>query len=120
MLRDGRSDFLDYDTADWRRPGLDRNVIVLAKNAVIMAYAENAEKIKYPRTKDRVGRFENRRKPETRHTGWKVSAVAREDGAEIWSIDLPEEPLYNGLGIAGDRSILVALCDGSVVCLRKD
>jgi outer membrane protein assembly factor BamB len=49
---------------------------------------------------------------------WQLSALQREDGREIWTIDLTQRPVWEGLSIAADGSILVAMWDGSLVCLR--
>jgi hypothetical protein len=51
-------------------------------------------------------------------TNWQLSALKREDGNPIWTIDLPQRPVWDGLSVAADGSILVAMWDGSLVCLK--
>jgi outer membrane protein assembly factor BamB len=48
---------------------------------------------------------------------WHVVAYAREDGEKMWEIGLPSTPLREGLAVAADGRVVVALCDGTVVCL---
>jgi hypothetical protein len=62
---------------------------------------------------------EERQGPESpgRDRFWNVVAYAREDGEKMWEIDLPSVPLHDGLAIAADGRVVVALRDGSVLCI---
>jgi outer membrane protein assembly factor BamB len=51
--------------------------------------------------------------------GYKVGGFRRTDGAKVWSVDLPEQPVMNRLALDRDGRVLVALCDGSVLCLGR-
>jgi outer membrane protein assembly factor BamB len=48
---------------------------------------------------------------------WNVVAYAREGGEKMWEIDLPSVPLHDGLTVAADGRVVVALADGSVLCV---
>ena len=48
---------------------------------------------------------------------FKVSGFNRTDGSMAWSIDLPEQPVMNRLALDRNGRVLVALCDGSIICL---
>jgi outer membrane protein assembly factor BamB len=50
--------------------------------------------------------------------GYKVSGFRRTDGSKAWTIDLPEQPVMNGLALDRHGRVLVTLCDGSVLCLQ--
>lgn len=47
---------------------------------------------------------------------WTLEARSRSDGSVIWSVNLPEQPVFDGLSIDRKGRALVALRDGSVVC----
>jgi outer membrane protein assembly factor BamB len=49
---------------------------------------------------------------------WQVSALRRNSGQTVWTIDFPCRPAWNGLSIAGDGSILLSLSDGGIACFR--
>jgi hypothetical protein len=51
--------------------------------------------------------------------GYAAAAYKREDGTKGWNVDLPERPAMNRIAIDKDGRILIALCDGSVMCLGK-
>jgi outer membrane protein assembly factor BamB len=51
--------------------------------------------------------------------GHKISGFHRTDGAKAWTVDLPEQPAMNRLALDRDGRVLVALCDGSVLCLGR-
>jgi hypothetical protein len=36
----------------------------------------------------------------------------------MWSVPLPSEPLFNGLAIAADGTVIVTLRDGSVMGVK--
>ena len=48
---------------------------------------------------------------------YKVSGYLREDGKKVWTANLPEQPIMNSLAVDRDGHVIVALCDGSVICL---
>jgi hypothetical protein len=118
----GRGAFNDmpYDKANWQLPELEINVLALADNAVIAAYAAKVEKVSGKRPTTLRERIDNNRRPFVRFSDWKIGAFARKDGKEIWSLNLPCEPLYNGLAIAGDGSVVVTLRDGTMVGISKE
>jgi hypothetical protein len=64
--------------------------------------------------------LEDREGPEgtKRDKFWHVAAYAREDGEKMWEVDLPSVPLHDGLAVAADGSVVVALRDGSILCVR--
>ena len=47
---------------------------------------------------------------------WQLSALRRNSGQTVWTIDLPCRPAWDGLSIAGDGSVLLSLSDGSIAC----
>jgi outer membrane protein assembly factor BamB len=51
--------------------------------------------------------------------GNKLSGFRRTDGSTAWTVDLPEQPAMNRLALDRDGRVLVALCDGSVLCLGR-
>ena len=50
---------------------------------------------------------------------FRASGYSRADGRKIWSVELPEQPAMNRLSVDRDGRVLVALCDGSVICLGR-
>lgn len=50
----------------------------------------------------------------------RLAAFKRADGAQAWSVDLPEQPAMNKLAIDRDGRVLVSLCDGSVICVGAE
>lgn len=48
-----------------------------------------------------------------------LTALARSDGKQLWQIDLPMLPVRDGLAVGPDGRIVVALRDGSVVCVGR-
>ena len=51
--------------------------------------------------------------------GCKLSGFRRADGSKAWTVDLPEQPAMNRLALDRDGRVLIALCDGSVLCLGR-
>ena len=45
----------------------------------------------------------------------RVRAYARTDGKVLWETQLPGSPLYDGLAIAPNGTVLVALRDGQLL-----
>jgi outer membrane protein assembly factor BamB len=104
----------DHAGAAWHKPDLDVNALALARDAILVAHADGVEDL-HTWNSD----FLSKRQGLMKVAGWKLTALARTDGKELWSVALPSEPLYNGLAIAADGSIVVTLRDGSLVAVRK-
>jgi hypothetical protein len=51
--------------------------------------------------------------------GYRLAALGRGDGKELWSVELPGEPVYDGLAVDRAGRILVSLTDGRVVCVGR-
>ena len=49
----------------------------------------------------------------------RVSGYSRADGAKMWTASLPEQPAMNRMALDRDGHVLVALCDGSIICLGR-
>lgn len=50
---------------------------------------------------------------------WQLSALSRADASTFWTIDLPLRPAWDGLSVAADGSVLLALWDGRVACYAE-
>jgi len=50
---------------------------------------------------------------------YQVSGFRRADGVKAWSVALPEQPAMGRLALDRDGRVLVALCDGSLVCVGR-
>jgi hypothetical protein len=109
-------DFFKYDGATWQKPDLDVNALALTKNTVLVAHATGRESTK-PTLKPTEAQA---RQASFRYDGWRVTAFSRDGKETLWEVDLPSEPLYNGLAIAADGSVVVALRDGSILCVRDE
>jgi outer membrane protein assembly factor BamB len=48
---------------------------------------------------------------------YKLRAFNRADGEQLWQVELPEAPIYNGLAVSDDGRAIVVLSDGSVLCV---
>ena len=81
------------DLASWKTENLSLAAFVLAKDQAVAANSS--------------GRA---------HT---VSGYSRTDGQKLWTATLPEQPAMNRMALDRDGRVLVALCDGSVVCLGR-
>jgi outer membrane protein assembly factor BamB len=104
---------LEDDPVLWRKPDLDVCAIALASNAVVAAHASAWENL-YTWSSDTLAK----REALLKYEGWKVSAFARDTGGEIWSVALSSEPLRNGLAVAADGTVVVALRDGGIVHIQ--
>ena len=51
--------------------------------------------------------------------GWMLSGLDRSTGAALWSVDLPAEPVFNGICIGRDGQMIVVLRDGGAVCFGE-
>lgn len=74
--------------------------------AYAMVLCANAVLVVHPRD----GKLENVK-------DWCLTALRREDGQPLWSLDLPTRPAWDGLSVAADGSILIAYWNGSVSSL---
>ena len=101
-------DALDMDKALWRVNRLDLNAIALTPNAAIAAHGVSQDNM-FRRYSDPYPEFEK----------WQLTAFSRADGSTLWSVDLPGEPIFNGIAPTGDGSWIVVLRDGSVACVGK-
>ncbi len=101
---------LDHTAAAWRKPELDVNAIALAGDAILVAHAAGDADLFTWNSQTLA-----QRKALVRYVDWKLTAFARDADRELWSVKLPSEPLYNGIAIAADGTVLVTLRDGSVL-----
>jgi outer membrane protein assembly factor BamB len=111
-LREGLARPLAHRQATWSLADLDVNSVALAANAVVAATATGHKELKSG------DRLKDPRGPAIQYDGWQVSAFDRQNGQPLWSVPLPEEPLYDGLAIAADGTVLVTLRDGTIVGVR--
>jgi hypothetical protein len=110
---------LSHEGAAWHKPGLRVNALALSRNAVLVAHGMYEEhKVTWG---ERISRtLKDARSPNLPFKGWKLTAFSRDGKETLWEVDLPQEPLFSGLAIARDGSVLVTLRDGSIVCVRKE
>ena len=52
-------------------------------------------------------------------TKWFLAALDRDTGKKLWQQPLPSEPVYDGLCIARDGSVIVQLLDGGLICIGE-
>jgi hypothetical protein len=50
---------------------------------------------------------------------WKLVAFDRATGKARWSVDLPGEPVFNGLAPSADDCWVLTLRDGSIVAVGQ-
>jgi hypothetical protein len=105
---------LNYADALWQKPDLDVSAIALAQDCVLVAHAAGFEE-----ARGWVVAPEEQRESRIKYKGWQLSALSRADGAELWSVALPSEPLRNGIAIAAGGSIVLALRDGTIVAFAQ-
>lgn len=87
----------DAASALWRKPLPERGSVraaVLASDAALVAVGSD----KYSR----------------------LIAFPRETGEAVWTLPLPETVVYDGLAIAADGTVVVALRDGGLVAVKSD
>lgn len=54
----------------------------------------------------------------TNHRGsGHLTAWDRADGKQLWQMDLPSVPLRDGLAVTAEGRVVVALRDGSILCV---
>ena len=49
----------------------------------------------------------------------KLSGFLRADGSKAWTVELPEQAVMNRLAVDREGRVIVALCDGSILCVGK-
>lgn len=94
----------DEPTAQWQRDTGTWLAVILAPNAVLAAPGDQ--------TPHKLARNE-----EAPPSKYRLSALRSDNGELIWEVTLPSEPLFDGLAIASDGSVLVQLLDGRLLCL---
>jgi hypothetical protein len=50
---------------------------------------------------------------------WSLVAFDRVTGKEQWNVDLPGEPVFNGLAPSADGSWILVLRDGGLVSVKE-
>jgi len=95
----------DPKKAVWTQPNVDVNAVALCKDAVVATIGDHK-----PNPGLKYGEF-----PE--FAGWKLAAYNRADGKPLWSVDLPGEPMINGLAPSADGSWVLTMRDGSLVVM---
>ena len=99
---------LDMKQAKWFLPDVDANAVVLCKDAVLAVVGVMTPEGIHANAKlnalDKHSGF----------SSWKLCALSRTDGAEIWTVALPCEPVFNGLAPAVDGSWVLTLRDGNL------
>jgi hypothetical protein len=98
---------LDMEKALWRLDGLEVNALALCADAAVAVVGER---------KPVVGRKGN---APPGILAWRLMAFDHRDGRQKWAVDLPGEPVMNGLAPAGDGAWLLTLRDGSMVAVGQ-
>jgi hypothetical protein len=94
---------LDFSKAIWSRTDIDLNAVALGPNAACLVMGQQAGGVSH----DEHGGYE----------AWKLIALSREDGSVIWSVELPLEPVFNGIA-AADGKIVLSLRDGTLLAVN--
>jgi len=95
-----RNAFLPLKEAAWAHPDLEANAVVLTANAVLAAHGKARDE-----------------RSDWRHPGfdqWFLSAYDRTTGTKLWQVELPSEPIYNGLAVDASGRAIVVHRDGAV------
>jgi hypothetical protein len=79
---------------------MDVNAIALTADAALVAHGERKT---WGRTQTHPG-----------YTAWKLTAIDRATGRPRWNIELPCEPIFNGLAPAAEGRWVLTLRDGSM------
>ena len=77
----------------------DINAVALASDAVLITHGKNSG-------------------AHTELSEWFLSGLDRKTGKILFEVKLPSEPLFGGLAVSRNKSILVTLRDGGVLCFR--
>jgi outer membrane protein assembly factor BamB len=106
-LRQGFCLSLDMKRALWHVPDVDVNGVVLCQDAAVAMVGQ-------------------KKRPVVRgygmHSGfdrWKLVAFDRATGTERWSVDLPGEPVFNGIAPSADGSWILVLRNGGLVSIEE-
>lgn len=91
---------LDMRQAQWRIDEADVNAVALCKNAVVAVLGERS----FARRRGHPG-----------FTGWKLVAIDRNTSQQLWEVQLPAEPVFNGIAPTSAGSWVLTLRDGSLI-----
>ncbi len=91
-------------TSRWGPLDIQVNAMMLAQNAVVVAYRDN-DGAQWWDWKEKL-----------LASTWKAGLLSKDNGTLLWSDTLPAEPLRNGLCVDRSGNIMVALRDGRLVC----
>jgi len=95
---------LDMSKARWRLDEMDVNAIALTTDAAIVAHGVRDS---YDRSVKHPG-----------FKGWQLTALDRNTGKPRWNVELPSEPIFNGLAPAAAGAWVLTLRDGSLAVVR--
>jgi hypothetical protein len=101
--------------AVWAKPELDVSAMALTPDAVLVAHGVGVTD-RWSADAEELAQ----RVPLITYEGWELTAFGRESGEELWKVELPIEPLYNGIAVAGDGAVLVTFRDGNIACIRSE
>lgn len=96
---------VDPKKAVWAQLNVDVNAVVLCKDAVVATIGDYK-----PNHNLKYGEF-----PE--FAGWRMVAYNRADGKPLWSVNLPGEPMINGLAPSADGAWVITMRDGGLVVM---
>ncbi len=99
LLKVGRKTIEKTPMRLWERPDLNVNCMALTNDAVVLTHRYR----------------EKRRGP----VSWRLTALERTTGKDRWFVDLPGEPLMDGLVVDGQGQIFVLLRTGQVLAFGK-
>jgi outer membrane protein assembly factor BamB len=102
-----KSPLLKKTSGVWTSDGHQINAMVLCRDAVLIA--EGLSKETNPGLSTQKTRFEE----------WRLTALDRETGRELWHVALPSEPVYDGLAIDRNGRAIVSLSSGCVACYGR-
>lgn len=103
----------DHTGASWRIAELDINALALTSDAILIAHADEETDLWTWNSRDLADRDSL-----MNYARWELTALARDEARTLWSVELPSEPLFNGIAVAADGTVLVTLRDGSVLAVR--
>lgn len=95
----------DY-AAHWRIDGIDVNAVALTPNAAVVAHGvwKEGERLMY------FDRYVD-------IASWRLTAFGRADGKQMWTVELPGEPIFNGIAPTADGGWVVVLRDGGIAAV---
>jgi outer membrane protein assembly factor BamB len=106
-LREGFCLALDMKRSLWHVSDADVNGVILCRDAAVAVVGE----------RKRSGSRRYGMQPSFEK--WKLIAFDRATGKARWNVDLPGEPVFNGLAPSGEGAWLLTLRDGSVVAVGQ-